>query len=146
MEAWARKLLIESRLAHLATSTITGVPHVVPICYALDGTTIYTPIDEKPKRTAPRRLRRVLNILANSHVSIVVDQYSEDWTKLRYVLVNGLADVVPEGEEHKMAVALLREKYTQYRLMKLEGRPIIKIRLAKVAAWRGEQTKSAQAS
>jgi PPOX class probable F420-dependent enzyme len=146
METWARKLLFESRLAHLATSTTDGVPHVVPICYVFDGHTIYSSIDEKPKRTAPRRLRRMLNIRANPHVSLVVDSYSDDWKKLRYILVRGIAETIPKGREHNVAVALLREKYIQYRSMNLEGRPIIRIRPTKVIAWRPGESTSAQVS
>jgi PPOX class probable F420-dependent enzyme len=141
MEVWARKLLFASRLAHLATSTTDGMPHVVPICYVFDGATIYSSVDEKPKRTAPRRLRRVLNIRANPHVSLVVDRYSDDWKKLRYVLVRGIAETI-KGQEHNVALALLREKYPQYRSMNLEGRPIIKIRPTKIIAWKAGESKS----
>jgi len=146
MEAWARKLLLESHLAHLATSTTNGMPHVVPICYVFDGAAIYSSVDEKPKSTAPRHLRRVLNILANPHVSLVVDHYSDDWRKLRYVLVRGIAKTIAKGQEHKAAVAHLRGKYAQYQSMNLEGRPIIKIRPVKVIAWRAGESKSAQVS
>ncbi len=135
IENWARELLLESRLAHLATSTKDGKPHVVPICYVYDGASIYSPIDEKPKRASPNRLRRVLNIVENPHVSLVVDRYGEDWSELRYVIMRGFAEIVREGEEQKRAVSLLREKYSQYRSMKLEGRPIIKITPARVIAW-----------
>ena len=135
IEKWARELLLESRLAHLATSTKHGKPHVVPICYVYDGTSIYSSIDEKPKSTSPNRLRRVLNIVANPHVSFVVDRYVEDWNELRYVIMRGFAEIIREGEEHKLAVSLLREKYCQYRSMKLEGRPVIKIKPVSVIAW-----------
>ena len=138
MEAWAQELLREARIAHLATSTRSGVPHVVPICYAFHGSAIYSPIDEKPKRNPPQRLRRVRNILTNPHVCLVVDHYSEDWSELSYVLVRGLAELVPDGHEHAAAITLLRQKYSQYRSMQLERRPIIKIRITKVISWRPE--------
>ncbi len=135
IENWARELLLESRLAHLATSTKNGTPHVVPICYVYDGTSIYSSIDEKPKRTNPNRLRRFRNIVDNPNVSVVIDLYEEDWSKLRYVIVRGLAEIVREGEERERAVSLLREKYGQYRSMKLEGRPIIKVKPIRIIAW-----------
>ena len=137
IEGWARELLIESRLGHLATSTKRGKPHVVPICYVLDGGSLYTPIDEKPKRRKPTQLRRVLNIAENPNVCLVVDHYEEDWSELKYVIVRGSAEIVHEGEVYERAVTLLREKYKQYRQMKLEGRPLIKIKPISVLAWSG---------
>jgi len=135
VEGWARELLIESRLGHLATSTKRGKPHVVPICYVLDGASLYTPIDEKPKRRKPTQLRRVLNIAENANVCLVVDHYEEDWSELKCVIVRGSAEIVHKGEAHERAVKLLREKYKQYRQMKLEDRPLIKIKLVSVVAW-----------
>jgi PPOX class probable F420-dependent enzyme len=135
VEGWARELLIESRLGHLATSTKRGKPHVVPICYVLDGASLYTPIDQKPKQRKPSQLRRVLNIAENPNVCLVVDHYEEDWNELKYVIVHGSAEIVHEGETHERAVTLLREKYDQYRQMKLEDRPVIKIKPMSVVAW-----------
>lgn len=119
----------------MATSSKLGKPHVVPICYVYDGSSIYSSVDEKPKRANPNRLRRVLNIIENPHVSMIADQYAEDWSKLRYVLVQGSARIVQEGDEHKRAVSLLREKYPQYQAMALEERPVIKIDPVKITAW-----------
>jgi len=47
-----------ARLAHLATADAKGQPHVIPICFVFDGKEFYSPIDEKPKRTAPMKLKR----------------------------------------------------------------------------------------
>jgi PPOX class probable F420-dependent enzyme len=140
METWACKLLIESRLAHLATSTTSAKPHVVPICYVYDGTSIYSPIDEKPKRRKPSQLRRTMNIAMNPNVCLVVDLYEEDWHNLSYVIVHGTAIVVQNGKEHDRAVQLLREKYSQYHKMRLEGRPLIKISITNTVAWRARES------
>jgi coenzyme F420-0:L-glutamate ligase/coenzyme F420-1:gamma-L-glutamate ligase len=135
MEEWAREFLLESRLARLATSTKNGKLQVIPICYVYDGDSLYSSIDEKPKRTSLTQLQRVLNIVENHSVSLVVDRYEDDWSKLKYVLVRGSGEIVPTGEEHEHAVQLLREKYVQYRQMKLEERPVIRIRPISVFAW-----------
>jgi PPOX class probable F420-dependent enzyme len=111
---------------------------VVPICYAFDGEIIYTPIDEKPKSVDPASLKRVRNISANSNVALVIDDYSEDWSKLVYVLISGTAEIIsPAGEasEHARAITLLREKYAQYRSMSLDKKPIIKITPARIKRW-----------
>ena len=76
-------------MAHMATADAGGAPHAVPICYAFDGLHLYSVIDLKPKRVAARGLKRVRNILANSRVAIVIDDYDEEWEKLAYVLIQG---------------------------------------------------------
>ena len=126
------------RVARLATSSVEGQPSVVPICYVLDGENVYTPIDEKPKSVQGGSLRRVRNIKTNAKVAVVIDEYSEDWNDLVYVLISGTAEVIDPSDnasEHARVVALLREKYQQYFSMKLEERPIIKIKPARIKRW-----------
>jgi len=139
-------MLTEARVGRLATADAKGRPHVIPVCFAFDGRHLYTAIDEKPKRAAPRRLRRVRNIEANPQVALVVDHYEEDWGRLRYVLVSGTARVIADGREHAAAIALLREKYPQYRAMRLEGRPVITISPRRVAAWAGSLIRARRSS
>ena len=130
------RFIREHRVARLATADGDGRPSVIPVCYAFDGETIYSPVDEKPKSVAARRLKRVRNIEANPHVSLVIDDYSDDWSKLVYVQVSGLADVISPGHvEHARAVELLREKYPQYVAMAIEQRPIIKITATHIKRW-----------
>jgi len=111
---------------------------VIPVCFAFDGAAIYVVIDEKPKRTAPLRLRRVRNIVANPRVAMIVDHYEEDWRRLRYTLVTGTGRVIESGPDHLRAIALLREKYPQYRAMRLEDRPVLVISPAGTIAWAAE--------
>jgi coenzyme F420-0:L-glutamate ligase/coenzyme F420-1:gamma-L-glutamate ligase len=111
---------------------------VVPICFAYDAKAIYTPIDEKPKRTHAAHLRRILNINENPRVTLIADYYSEDWKKLHYVIIHGLAKVIHGGREHARATALLRLKYHQYLRMRLEARPIIRVTPKRIVAWRAE--------
>lgn len=132
-------MLRNARVARLATADARGAPHVIPVCFAFDGRTIYTAIDEKPKRISPRGLRRVRNIMANPQVALVVDHYAEDWRRLRYVLVRGRAIIIDRGPEHRRAIARLREKYRQYRTMRLEGRPVLKISPLTIVAWEASQ-------
>ena len=74
-------------------------------------------------------MRRVRNIAENRRVSLVVDSYSENWQRLRYVIIDGLASMLYTGAEYKRAISLLRRKYRQYRSMRLEERPIIRLSL-----------------
>ncbi len=124
-----------TRVGHLSTADASGQPHVIPVCFAVSGQRVYIAIDEKPKRTCARQLKRVRNILENPQVALVVDRYDDDWRKLGYVLIRGTAQVIESGEEHRQALALLRERYPQYRQMALEGRPVIGIQAEGIVSW-----------
>ncbi len=129
-------MLRRARVARLATADRRGRPHVVPVCFAFDGQAIYSAIDEKPKRVSPRALRRIRNIEANPYVAFVVDEYSDDWRRLWYVLVRGTADIIgPGGREHAAAIARLRRKYRQYRAMRLEDLPVLRITPDRIVRW-----------
>ena len=124
-----------ARVAHLATAGANGQPHVIPICFVFDGRNFYSPIDEKPKRIAPQKLKRLENIRENPQVALVVDRYDEDWRKLAYVLVSGKARVLLSGAKHRKAVKLLRRKYLQYRTMRIDRLPMILIRPTRTTSW-----------
>ena len=132
------------RVGRLATTGENLQPAVIPFCYVFDGEHIYSPIDEKPKSVADTSLKRVRNIERNPRVAIVIDDYSEDWSKLSYVLIIGTAVIISPGGEHAGAVELLREKYPQYRSMKINERPIIKITPSRIKRWgaRSEETST----
>jgi coenzyme F420-0:L-glutamate ligase/coenzyme F420-1:gamma-L-glutamate ligase len=136
MSDQARSFLERRRVGHLATADASGIPHVVPICFALLGDNVYVSLDEKPKRGGPMQLRRVRNIEQNPHVAVVADVYDDaDWARLGFVLLHGRARVLSSGDEHQQALIALRRKYAQYRAMALEERPIIAITVERVTSW-----------
>ncbi len=121
------KFLRAQRVGHLATVDARGRPVVVPFCFVYDGKAFYSSLDEKPKKVSPEKLRRARNIRVNPEVAVVIDHYEEDWGKLKFVLIRGRARILYSGKEHARAVELLRKKYAQYRRMRLENRPVVKI-------------------
>jgi len=131
----ASRLVRAARVAHLATADESGRPHVIPICFVFDGKYFYSPIDEKPKRAAPTKLKRLRNIAANPRVALVIDRYAEDWRKLAYVLIFGKARLLRSGKIHQSAVALLRRKYPQYRRMGIDQRPMIVVTPVRISSW-----------
>ena len=134
--AWAVELLRTARVGRLATASADGRPLVVPVCYAFDGERLYSAVDAKPKRT--RALRRLRNLAENPHASLVVDEYDEEWTRLRYVIVEGGADVLTGGPEFARAVDLLIAKYAQYRTLGLsrESGALIRLTPDRILHWR----------
>ena len=129
-------LIATERVAHLATADGDGVPHVIPICFVYDGGRFYSVLDRKPKRASLRRLKRVRNILANPSVALRLDHYEEDWGRLWYVLMTGIAELIETGDEQSRAIALLGEKYPQYRDMDVGENPVIRITPARFTSWR----------
>ena len=111
-EREARSRFSAGRVARLATVRPDGSPHLVPVVFALDGSTVVFAVDDKPKGT--RELRRLANIRADPRVSVLVDHYDEDWPALWWVRAEGRARVVDAGPALDRAVALLAEKYSQY--------------------------------
>jgi PPOX class probable F420-dependent enzyme len=131
----AARFIASQRVAHLATAEPTGAPHVVPICFVLEGARLYTALDSKPKRVGGRDLKRVRNIASNPKVALVFDRYREDWDRIGYVLVTGLAALVEDEAERAAAETLLRAKYRQYRSMLAPGSPVIRIDPVSVVKW-----------
>ena len=119
----------DARVARLATVGPDGRPHVVPICFALDGDTLYTAVDEKPKAT--RKLRRLANIEANPRVEVVVDHWDEDWSRLWWVRLAGTARIV---DHDARALELLQAKYPQYREQPPAG-PFVVVAITARSEW-----------
>jgi PPOX class probable F420-dependent enzyme len=123
------------RVAHLATADADGQPLVIPICFAFDGKEFFSPIDEKPKRISPHKLKRLRNIAENPKISLIFDRYDEDWRRLAYVLITGKARILRRGWRHRRAVILLRRKYRQYGSMAIDQRPMIVVRPTRITNW-----------
>lgn len=136
MEPEDRLRLAEARVGRLATSA-DGRPHVVPLCFAIDGDVAWSIVDEKPKRTKTR-LRRLRNIEKNPRATLLVDFYDEDWSALWFVMAECDASVVADEREFDRALALLRGKYPQYRAMPLAfaTHPVIRLSIRRVVSWR----------
>lgn len=132
-----RRILLTNRVARLATADGTGAPHVVPVCFAYDGQYLYIPVDRKEKSVAPGGLKRVRNIMSNPQVSLVVDGYYEDWSRLYFVLISGHAEMLGSGGEYRNCLGILSRKYAQYVKMGLEdaGLPVIKITPERIFSW-----------
>lgn len=144
------RFLDQARTAVLATIDPAGRPRLVPICFVVQGgsdagMTVWTPLDEKPKRvTDPHGLARVRDILDRPEVSILVDRWDEDWTRLAWLRIHGWAEIVdpgsavradPAGAQRTDAIRALRAKYPQYADHDLESRPLIRIEPTEASSW-----------
>jgi PPOX class probable F420-dependent enzyme len=135
LSARQRHFIDTRRVAHLATADGKAAPHVVPVCFGLLDEVLYITIDQKPKREPPRPLKRLSNIVQNPQAAIVFDHYDEDWRRLAWVMLRGRAEILESGGEHDRAQALLRSRYRQLEGMRIEGLPVIAIRIERVTSW-----------
>lgn len=118
-------------MATLATVDGTGAPHLVPVVFAVEGSTVWSATDGKPKRGTA--LRRYANIRANPRVSLLVQHWDERWDELWWVRADGAATIHTRQSTVDRAVHLLRAKYPQYAQVEV-GAPVLAV---EVAAWRG---------
>ncbi len=107
-----RSLVAGASVGRLGTVGIDGRPHLVPCCFVLDGEVLYSAVDAKPKRSP--HLQRLANVRANPEVTLLVDHYEDDWSKLWWVRVRGRGRVLEAGEEADRARTQLAGKYPQY--------------------------------
>jgi PPOX class probable F420-dependent enzyme len=124
---WAQQQFGQARIARLATVSADGSPHLVPMVFALDGTRLISAVDHKPKATTA--LRRLDNIAVNPFVSVLVDDYDDDWTQLWWARADGWAHVYDSYD-----VSALIERYEQYASQPPTG-PVIVIEVNHWSGW-----------
>jgi nitroimidazol reductase NimA-like FMN-containing flavoprotein (pyridoxamine 5'-phosphate oxidase superfamily) len=100
------KLIEWERVCRVGTVSRGGVPHVVPVCHVLAGGRIYF--------GSARDGQKVLNLKANPRVTVAVDLYSDDWTHIKGVMVQGTASLIEGGPRFRKIRSLLYGKYRQY--------------------------------
>jgi len=127
-----RRRVTETPVARLATVRPDGRPHIVPITFAVDGDTIVTAVDHKPKTTTS--LQRLRNIEVHPGASVIIDHYEKDWSRLWWVRGDGAARIVGDGPTHQRAVSRLVEKYGPYRETPPTG-PVIVLTVDRWVSW-----------
>ncbi|MFE3454933.1 TIGR03668 family PPOX class F420-dependent oxidoreductase [Nonomuraea sp. NPDC059194] len=131
-ELAARDRFVTARTAALATADAQGVPHLVPIVFAVHDDLIAFAVDHKPKRSTD--LRRLRNIAANERVCLLVDRYDEDWSRLWWARADGRAAIVEDPAERATWIGRLAERYDAYRSRPPEG-PVVVITVDRWSGW-----------
>ena len=125
------------RVGRLATADADRHPYVVPVCFARLGSRLYVPIDAKPKRGDPRRLQRLRNLRARPEAVLLLDEYDDDWRRLRWLALRGHATILEGGNERAAALDALEARYAQYAAMRLAALdlPVIALAPQRVSRW-----------
>ena len=130
--------LKNARVARLATVDEKCRPHVVPICFVYARGVFYSAVDRKPKRVPAEKLARLRHIKKMPEVTLLVDEYQENWGRLWYILVRGKARLLPKSarKERAAAVGQLRAKYVQYAAgMLADDAPVLRITPERISSW-----------
>lgn len=139
----ARRRFEASPTATLGTVDPEGRPHLVPVTYVLTADEhVYIAVDAKPKRTT--QLKRLSNIAANPNVSLLVDEYADDWERLWWVRADGTAAVrafaelpalhTPADGPESGLLAAFRHRYPWYAEHPPIG-PVIDIAVTRWSGW-----------
>jgi len=100
------RLLERERVCRVATAGLGGMPHLVPVCQVVADGKIYF--------ASGNDGRKALNLASNPRVAVTIDLYSDDWTHITGVMVQGRAKLYAKGPRFRKVRALLYRKYPQY--------------------------------
>jgi PPOX class probable F420-dependent enzyme len=142
-ECWER--LGQAARAVLCTTNAQGTVDAVPVCFAVVGGRVATPIDRvKPKRTT--RLGRIVNLERDPRATLLCDHWDgDDWSRLWWVRARLLRipghDVDPPLW-HSCAAAL-EMKYVIYQTSKFED--VLVFDVTDLLGWPAEADKRREA-
>lgn len=132
-----RHFLESGRVGRLATVSANGTPQVTPVCYALLNNCVYSRVEKDT--------HKLKNIRKNPRVAMLVDDYNENWSLIRALVLWGKASFLESGEEYRMAKDALLRKYTQYETSYpiIESQiPILRIDIERKTSWDYSKSES----
>ena len=143
-DTFVKTIIDKARVARLATVDSECKPHLIPVVFVFDNYSYFIPIDEKTKRSRPEKIKRAKNIQQNSNVTLLIDDYNENWRKLYFIMIQGKASIIggKKLEQNELlllekAHKLLSDKYLQYQKIGI-GEYVIMIIPQKVITWKNE--------
>jgi nitroimidazol reductase NimA-like FMN-containing flavoprotein (pyridoxamine 5'-phosphate oxidase superfamily) len=109
----------------MATASKEGMPHVVPVIYALDGEDVVVAVDYGTKKLA--------NLRRNRKVALVVDEFKPN----KGLMIEGDCEILERGKEYLRLLKILFDKFEYYKNNPWsEGEsPILRIRPTKASMW-----------
>src|SRR5438132_4419332 len=113
LPGWARDLIDRARVAHLGLIDSHDRPRVLPVTFAVADGSLWSAVDDKPKRVPGGELARLRWLRRRPEVALTVDVYDDDWTRLAWVQALATGSVVDAAPA--AALEALREKYEPYR-------------------------------
>jgi PPOX class probable F420-dependent enzyme len=124
-------------VARLGTADARGQPHVVVVTFAIEGDTVYTAVDQK--RKSGTNLKRLRNVAENPRVTMLADEYSDDWDTLWWVRADGRAAILADQRQMAAPLRLLADRYRQYREAPPTG-PVLAVTVERWSGWAAAQS------
>jgi PPOX class probable F420-dependent enzyme len=124
------QLLMRERVCRVATVGRGGFPHVVPVCQVLADGKVYFGTDKGSQKAR--------NLEANPHMAVLIDVYTEEWSLLTGVMVQGTAKLIRRGPIFRRIRTLLYDKYPQYpddAALKESDSTIVEMTPTRVSSW-----------
>ena len=107
------------------------------VTFAVEGNTIYTAVDRKPK--SGTNLKRLRNVGENPRVTMLADRYCDDWETLWWVRADGKAAILADQRQMAVALKLLANRYWQYRQTPPTG-PVLAVTVERWSGWAAAPT------
>jgi uncharacterized pyridoxamine 5'-phosphate oxidase family protein len=133
------EFLKSNYIARIATCSNDLIPHVTPIYFANDRSSLFF--------ASEKRTKKYSDIVENSHVSLVVDVFDADWlhgpktgtrTTEKAIVISGIASIRSRGMLYNRMYKTLFQKYPDYRTSKkwLVGElPIVRVSVRNILSW-----------
>ena len=124
------EFLTVQRVGYLATVYADGTPHVVPISFVLDLDRLVFASDSATQK--------IHNLKGFPRVAVAFDEYHEDWSLLKQVVVHGRAMILDRGFEFERDRQLLYDAFPQYEGESpiIEGDSVVvEIAVDRVTSW-----------
>ena len=122
-----RGFLAAATVCRIATVRSDGTPHIIPVCPAFDSEhTVY--VDVAKDGVTARALT------ANNRITAIFDEYHDDWSKLKAVILRCRAEVLDGGDLDR-AWNLFREKYPQGQAIGWAARHTLALRIGGWTEW-----------
>jgi len=137
LSPWATDLLERARVARLGLLDEDDRPRVLPVTFALAGESVWSAVDDKPKRVSGPGLARLRFLRRRPQVALCVDHYDDDWSQLAWVQVLGSVDVI-EVAAGPAGMEALAARYSPYREHPPAG-PLLRLTPQRVVCWRAEE-------
>jgi nitroimidazol reductase NimA-like FMN-containing flavoprotein (pyridoxamine 5'-phosphate oxidase superfamily) len=122
-----KKFIADAPVCRFATVRQSGDPHVIPVCPVYDGdSTLFVDVAENGVSARA--------IAANASVTVVIDEYDDDWSKLKAVILRCSAEPL-HGDEMDSAWRLFRAKFPQGDAIGWSARLTLALRIHSWTEW-----------
>ena len=106
----------------------------MPVVFAVSGDTVWLVVDATPKRTT--QLQRLTNLHREPRCALLVDSYSDDWSRLWWLRADGTGVAVDDPGAGHPGLAAHVDRHPQYRAQPPAG-PLVAVTVERWSAWSG---------